>query len=403
MTASEFNDRLARRNAAILACASALAGANASVVFATGAITGSMLAPDPSLATMPISVFVVGMASATLPVGMIARRFGRRTAFLVGAGAGALCGLVASLAIVLGSFPLFCLATFFGGCYAAVAQSYRFAAADTASPGLRPKVISWVLAGGVFAGVIGPQLVNATMNAWQPYLFAATYIGQAAVAMLSMVTLGFVRIPKPAVSAAGGGRPMSTILRDQGFLTAVVCGVVSYALMNLVMTSAPLAMKMCGHPISASNLAIQWHVIAMYGPSFITGSLISRFGAPVIVAMGLALLALTGVVDLLGTTVWHFWVGLVLLGVGWNFGFVGASAMVAELCRPEERTRVQAFNDFLVFGTMAVGSFSSGHILAASGWDAVNYVIFPLVAVAFLALGWQRWRATHPLTLAGQG
>lgn len=395
MHAPLIDDRLARRNALILAIAQALAGANATVIFATGAIIGAQLAPDPAYATVPISIFVLGMASGTLPVGAIARRYGRRAAFMTGAGAGALTGLLACLAILQGSFALFSLATFFGGFYAAVAQSFRFAAADTASPGFRPRAISYVMAGGVVAGVFGPQLIQFTMDSWPPYVFAASYLAQAVVAMVAMAVLSRVRIPLPPRGPDGGGgaRPLAVIVRQPRFIVAALCGVISYALMNLVMTSAPLAMRMCGHPLSDSNLAIQWHVIAMYGPSFFTGSLIARFGAPRVIATGLVLLCGAGLVDISGVTVAHFWTGLILLGLGWNFGFIGASALVTESCEPAERTRVQAFNDFLVFGTMAIGSFSSGHILATAGWAAVNQVVF---LPALLGLGLLAWRGMRP-------
>jgi MFS family permease len=392
MHAPFVNDRLARRNAMLLALAQALAGANSTVVFATGAIVGAQLAPDPAWATTPISVLVVGMAFGTLPVGVIARRWGRRAAFLVGASAGFMTGVLGCIAILKSSFALFLLATFFGGFYAAVALSYRFAAADTASAAYRPRAISYVMGGGLAAGVLGPQLIQFTMDVWPPYLFAATYLAQAAVALIAMGVLFFVRIPFAPVATvgAGGGRPLLEIIRQPAFMTAALCGVVSYALMNLVMTSAPLAMKMCGHAIADSNLAIQWHVIAMYGPSFFTGSLISRFGAPRVIIVGLLLIAVAGLIDMSGVTVAHFWAGLIVLGLGWNFGFIGATAMVAESCAPEERTRVQSVNDFLVFGTMAVGSFSSGHILATAGWDAVNHVVFPPVALALAVLLWRQ-------------
>lgn len=393
MTAEAEGDRLARRNALILAGASALAGANAAVVFATGAIMGSMLAPSPSLATVPVSCFVVGMAAGTLPGGMITRRYGRRVTFWIGTGCGAVMGLLACVAVLKGLFWLFCCATFFGGLYGSVAQSYRFAAADTASPAFRPRAISWVMAGGIFAGMLGPQLVNLTMGLWPPYLFAASYLAQAVVAIVAMGLLSFVRIPMPPPPVAGApaGRPLAQIMREPRFMAAVVCGVVSYALMNLVMTSAPLAMKMCGHSVSDSNTAIQWHVVAMYGPSFVTGSLVTRFGSPRVITAGLALIAAAAALHLTGITVWHFWIGLVLLGIGWNFGFVGATAMVAEVCAPHERSRVQSFNDFLIFGTMAVGSFSSGHLLAAHGWSLVNDVVFPPVVIALFVLGWLRF------------
>ncbi|MBK9082680.1 MAG: MFS transporter [Rhizobiales bacterium] len=388
-TAGQIDDARARANALRLAIASALAGANASVIFATGAIVGSVLAPDKSYATVPISIFVVGMALATLPVGWIARTFGRRTAFQIGSLMGVIGGLLGASAVYAASFPLYCLGTLCCGSYAAAAQSYRFAAADTASESYKPKVISWVMAGGVLAGFVGPQLVQNTMNLWPPYLFAASYVGQSIVAALAMIVLSTVDFPKPAAAAAArAGRPLLEIAAQPRFVVAALCGVVSYALMNLIMTAAPLAMKMCGHDISDSNLAIQWHVVAMYLPSFVTGSLIARYGADRVVTAGLLLTGLAGIVGLMGITVAHFWTALIILGVGWNFGFVGASAMVVTTHRPEERTRVQSFNDFLVFGTMAVGSFSSGHVLTNWGWSWVNLIAFPPIALALVALVW---------------
>ena len=377
-------DRRTRNNVLRLAAGQALAGANAAVFYATGAIIGVQLAPSPGLATMPISVFVVGIAAGTLPAGWIARRHGRRTAFIAGTGCGALSGLTAALAVVLASFPLYCLATFFGGIYAAVVMSFRFAAADGATGAYRARALSWVMAGGVFAGVIGPQLVTWTMGLWAPYTFAASYVAQAAVALVSMSVLAGVDLPRPVAAEIAAGRPLGEIARQPRFVAAVICGVVSYTLMNLVMTSAPLAMQMCGLPTSASNWAIQWHIVAMYGPSFFVGALIARFGAPRIVLAGLALTLCGAATGIAGITATHFSVALALLGIGWNFGFVGASALVLETHRPEERTKVQAFNDFLVFGTMAAGSFSSGQILAVYGWVMVNAVVFP---PAFIAAG----------------
>ncbi len=369
-----------------LALAQALAGANSVVVYATGAVIGSRLAPDPALATLPISIFVVGMAACTLPAGRIARAHGRRTAFLAGTGCGVLVGLIAALAVVLSSFWLFCLATFFGGAYAAVVLSFRFAAADCVAPERRPRALSAVMAGGVFAGIIGPQLVSHTMDLWPAHAFAATFLGQAAVAALSAVVLMGVRLPGPTPADRSGGRPLSLIARQPRFVTAVLCGVVSYLLMNFLMTAAPLAMHLCGFTQADANLGLQWHVIAMYAPSFFTGRLIARFGAPAVVAAGLALTATAAIVGLSGLDLAHFWAFLVLLGLGWNFGFVGASAMVLDCHRPEERTRVQSLNDFVVFGTMAVGSFSSGGLLAHYGWDVVLWVSFGPLAVAVAAL-----------------
>ena len=386
VAAGSADDTRVRGNVMRLAAAQALTGANSAVIFATGSIVGATLAPDISLATVPISMYVAGLAAGTLPTGMISRAHGRRVAFIAGTACGTFTGLLGALAILHGSFVLFCCATFLGGLYGAVSQSYRFAAADGVSAAFRPKAVSWVMAGGVFAGVLGPQLVQWTMDVWSPYLFAFSFIVQAAVALIAMAVLAGVDAPKPASADLHRGRPLFAIVRQPRFIAAALCGVIAYPTMNLVMTSAPLAMKMCGLSLSDSNFGIQWHIVAMYGPSFFTGSLIARFGAPRIVAMGLLLEAAAAIVGLSGVTAPHFWATLIVLGVGWNFGFVGASALVLETHRPEERNKVQAFNDFLVFGMMAVGSFSSGHLLANYGWAAVNWVVFPPVALGVTVL-----------------
>jgi MFS family permease len=379
-------DARARSNVVRLAAAQALTGANSAVIFATGSIVGATLAPDISLATVPLSVYVVGIAIGTLPTGAISRAYGRRVAFIIGTGCGVVTGLLGAYAILYASFSLFCCATFLGGLYGAVSQSYRFAAADGASAAYRPKAVSWVMAGGVFAGVLGPQLVQWTMDIWPPYLFAFSFVVQAVVALVAMAVLSGVDAPKPAPSDLHGGRPLFEIARQPRFIAAALCGIISYPMMNLVMTSAPLAMKMCGLSISDSNFGIQWHIVAMFGPSFFTGALIARFGAPRIVALGLSLEAVGAMIGLSGITALHFWATLIVLGVGWNFSFVGASALVLETHRPAERNKVQAFNDFLVFGMMAVGSFSSGQLLANYGWSAVNLVVFPPILLGLAVL-----------------
>jgi len=379
-------DARARSNVVRLAAAQALTGANSAVIFATGSIIGATLAPDMSLATVPLSMYVLGIAAGTLPTGAISRAHGRRVAFILGTGCGMLTGLLAAFAILRGSFVLFCCATFLGGLYGAVSQSYRFAAADGASAAYRPKAVSWVMAGGVFAGVLGPQLVQWTMDIWPPYLFAFSFVVQAMVALIAMAILAGVDAPKPAPADLHGGRPLLEIVRQPRFIAAAICGIVSYPMMNLVMTSAPLAMKLCGLDVSDSNFGIQWHIVAMYGPSFFTGSLIARFGAPKVVAIGLLLEAGAATIGLSGITAMHFWATLIVLGVGWNLGFVGASALVLETHRPQERNKVQAFNDFLIFGVMALGSFSSGQLLANYGWSAVNLVVYPPVLLGLMVL-----------------
>ena len=389
-------DARARSNVVRLAAAQALAGANSAVIFATGSIVGATLAPNISFATVPLSMYVVGLAAGTLPTGAISRLYGRRVAFIIGTACGVLTGLLGAFAILHGSFPLFCCATFLGGLYGAVSQSYRFAAADGASAEYRPKAVSWVMAGGVFAGVLGPQLVQWTMDIWPPYLFAFSFVVQAMVALVAMAVLAGVDAPKPAPADLHGGRPLLEIVRQPRFIAAALCGIVSYPMMNLVMTSAPLAMKICGLSVSDSNFGIQWHIVAMYGPSFFTGSLIARFSAQRIVAIGLLLEAGAAAVGLSGITAMHFSATLFILGIGWNFSFVGASALVLETHRPQERNKVQAFNDFLVFGMMAVGSFLSGQLLANYGWSAVNLVVLPPVLLGLTVLtltSWARRRA----------
>jgi len=393
LTASEeiADDARARANVLRLAAAQALTGANSAVIFATGSIVGASLAPDISLATVPLSMYVLGLAAGTLPTGAISRAYGRRVAFIIGTGCGTITGLLGAFAILHVSFWLFCCATFLGGLYGAVSQSYRFAAADGASTAYRPKAVSWVMAGGVFAGVLGPQLVQWTMDIWPPYLFALSFMVQAAVALVAMAILAGVDAPKPSAADLHGGRPLLEIVTQPRFIAAALCGIIAYPMMNLVMTSAPLAMKMCGLSVSDSNFGIQWHIVAMYAPSFFTGALIARFGAPVIVAVGLGLEAVAATIGLTGITAPHFWATLMVLGVGWNFGFIGASALVLETHLPQEKTKVQAFNDFCVFGMMAIGSFSSGQLLANYGWDAVNLVVYPPVLLGLVVLGLVSW------------
>ena len=383
-------DRLARRNAIILAVAQALAGGNNAVLISTGAIVGAMLAPDRGLATVPITVYVIGMWLGTLPTGWIARNYGRRASFFVGTGFGVLTGLTACAAVLTASFLTFNIAAFFSGLYASAHQSYRFAAADTATDRFRPKAISWVMVGGIFAGIIGPQLVIGTKDLWQPYLFAGTYLAQAGMAILSAAVLMLVNIPKPPPRTdANKGRPLSVIARQPRFITAVACGVGSYSMMNMVMTSAPLAMVECNHSVAEATLGIQWHVMGMFVPSLVTGSLILRFGVERMIGIGLSLIVLSAVISISGISLWHFWIGLCMLGVGWNFAFVGATTMVTQCHRPDERNKVQAFNDFLVFGSMAIGSFASGNVLASFGWVAVNNIVFPVILTAAALLLWQ--------------
>ena len=380
-----FDDRLARRNAMVLAVAQALAGGNNTVIVATASIIGAMLAPDKGLATLPITVMVFGMWFGTLadrhagapvrPAFRAAERLGLRRALradlLQRGDAGQLLAACSSARFAAGSTPP--------------------RTCPTASPPPIPRAKP--IARRSFPGcwpaaflprVIGPQLVILTKDLLAPHLFAASYLGQSACALLAGVRAAVCKI-----AAAGSRkavvetRPLGEIVLTPRFIVAAACGVASYAMMNMVMTSAPLAMVGCGHSVTDATLGIQWHVLAMYAPSFITGALIvalrRRSASP---RSGWRLIAVAAVVGMSGITVAHFWTALVLLGVGWNFAFIGATTMVTQCHRPDERNKVQAFNDFLIFGSMAVSSFSSGQLLDKFGWAAVNEVVFPTVIVA---------------------
>jgi MFS family permease len=383
------NDRLAARNALVLAAAQALAGGNNTVIVATGGIAGSILAPNPVLATLPISVMVVGMWIGTLPVGMLAKAMGRRFALQVGSAFGALSGVISCLAMLSGSFALLLLGAFCAGLYAAAHQSYRFAATDTASVQFRAKAVAWVLAGGVFAAVLGPQIVVLTKDIWPAYLFAATYLAQSVCAIVAAIVLTQLKIPRPPIAHTfSDGEPLLNIVRRPRFIVAAACGIASYVMMNMMMTAAPLAMVMCHHSVGEAALGIQWHVLGMYAPSFFTGALILRFGLRTMMAVGLSLILAAACVGMLGIALWNFWVALAVLGVGWNFAFISATTLVTECHGPRERNKVQAFNDFIIFGSMAIGSFSSGALLTSYGWTAVTELVFPVICTAAVLLAW---------------
>ncbi|WP_107989171.1 MFS transporter [Breoghania corrubedonensis] len=386
----EAGDRLARRNALLLAVAQSVGGATASIVVALGGLAGhELLGSDKSFATLPVTFFVLGTACGTLPAGYIMRHLGRRNAYMGAAVLGGLGGLLACLGIIQASFVTLLIGTMGCGIAGAFVQSYRFAAADTASDAFRPKAISWVMAGGLIAGIVGPQTVIATKDMLAPIMFAGSFAAIAVLNTIGFCLVFFVRIPKPtAEERAVSGRPILTIIRQERFIVAVACGIGSYALMSFVMTATPLAMIACGHTQTDAALAIQWHVLAMYIPSFFTGSLIARFGKSRIVALGLTLLVGCGIVALSGVAVEDFWFALILLGLGWNFGFIGATSMVTDTYRPEERTKVQATNDFLVFGFVAMASFASGNVLNDYGWQTINWMLFPVVAFCLALLVW---------------
>jgi predicted MFS family arabinose efflux permease len=392
------DDKLARRNAIVLAVAQALAGGNNTVIVSTASIVGAVLAPDKGLATLPVTTMVFGMWLGTLPLGVLARHFGRRFALQCGSVFGILSGLISYAAVMNGSFWLLLVGTSPTALRPRIRQAMR--TGRKSFPGFWPAAFlrPWVLAGGVFAAVLGPQLVIFTKDLLSPHLFAASYLGQSVCALAAAIVLQFVKVPPLGPVPHNGARPLGEIVRSARFIVAVACGIASYGMMNMVMTSAPLAMVGCGHSVTDAALGIQWHVIAMYAPSFVTGALIARFGVERITGVGLALIAATAVVGISGITVAHFWIALVLLGLGWNLSFIGATTMVTQCHRPYERNKVQAFNDFLIFGSMALSSFSSGQLLEKFGWTAINEVIFPTIFVTGAMLLWLALRP-RPATI----
>jgi predicted MFS family arabinose efflux permease len=393
MPQARSDDALAKRNALVLACAQSVGGASPAIVVSLGGIVGQTIAADKTLATLPVSLYNLGLAIGTLPAAAVMRRIGRRNAYLIGAGIGIAGAALAATAVSQSAFFLFCLATFVCGFYGSYVQSYRFAAADGASPAFRSRAISWVMTGGLAAAVIGPQTVIWTRDLVPGALFAGAFLAQAGLALASIAILVNLRPTPVPVAPPTGGRSLGEIARQPRFVAALVAGVVSYGLMTFLMTAAPVAMIGCGHSVGEAALGIQWHVLAMYGPSFFTGRLIERWGKERVAALGVVLIGVASAVALTGTSVAHFWVVLVVLGFGWNLGFIGATALVTDCHRPEERTRVQALNDFLVFGCVAVASFSSGGLLNAGGWDTLNWIVFGPVAAVLALLGWQARRA----------
>jgi len=392
----------ARRNTLILASLQALGGANPAVVVALGGLVGKALADNAELATLPVSLFNMGMALGILPAAWIMKRLGRRGGYFIGSFLGIAGGLTAFSGIAQSSFLIFCIGTIIAGLYSSYVQSYRFAAADSVSRDFRPNAISWVMIGGLAAAVIAAQVVLHTAEALPQLPFAGTFLAQAALAALALPLIALLRrnaLQIQTQQSKDSGRPLGIIIRNPRLIIAIIAGMVSYSLMSFMMTAAPLAMLNFGHTMRESTLGIQWHILAMFGPSFFTGHLIKRFGKITITATGMVLLASASICALSGLTVAHFWLSLILLGLGWNFGFIGATTLVTDCYHPEERNKVQAVNDFLVFGSVAVSSFSSGQLLARYGWDGINIWSLPvtgIIIVLLLALRlYERKRQAH--------
>jgi predicted MFS family arabinose efflux permease len=393
---------LTRRNVFVLSVAQALGGASGPIIISLGGLVGQMLSPAGSLVTLPVTGYHLGLALGALPASLIMRRLGRRTGYLIGASFGLMSGVIAAFGIIDGSFLLFCFGTMVAGFYGSYVQSYRFAAADEAVGPLKAKAISSVMVGGLAAAVIGPQLVIWLRDAVPGIPFAGSFFSQTALALLALPVLMMLRTRKAPTGAhvETSGRPLLEIMRKPRFILAVVTGIVSYGLMSFMMTSAPIAMVGCGFSVGEAALGIQWHVLAMFAPSFVTGRLIGRFGKELVMAAGLLLIAASAAVALAGLALAHFWVSLILLGVGWNFGFIGATAMVTDCHTHEERGKVQGVNDLLIFGSVALASFSSGTMLTAVGWELLNWAVFPIIIALLVPLLWQ-WRGATPLDAQG--
>jgi MFS family permease len=359
------------------------------VVITASGVVGLSLAPDRSLATLPVAITLVGTAATLIPASWFMQRFGRRAGFALGATMGCLAGLAAAAAVHIHSFALFLFAAFLVGCFSGFAQYYRFAAADVASDAFRSRAISWVVSGGVVAAIAGPAIVRFTDTLASPP-FLATYLALIALGIVSLLFITRLSIPPMRVEQGEGpSRPLWEIIRQPVYLTALAGSTVGFAVMTTVMTATPIAMLMCGQTVADSTLVIQWHVLGMYVPSFFTGSLIRRHGVLAVMGCGIVLLGAHVVIALSGVEFLHFVSGLTLLGVGWNFLFVGGTTLLTEAYRPAERAKAQAAHDFIMFAVVSAGSFSAGALLDGWGWNAVNLVVLPflfLAAAAVLAM-----------------
>jgi predicted MFS family arabinose efflux permease len=382
-------NNLMRRNVIILAVCLALMMSATSLVIITSALVGAILAPNRFWATVPLACMFIGSLSSAFPASLLMKRIGRRAGFSVGLGFALVGAIVATLGLLENHFVVFCVGSLLIGLFNGFGQFYRFAAADAASEAYRSRAISWVLAGGVLAAFVGPNLAN-----WSQYLivgtrFAGSYASLLVLYLLSLGLIAWIRIPKPSAEERTQiGRPLSQIMMQPIFVVAALSAVAAYSVMNLIMTSTPLAMDNYGHQFEETAWVIQWHILGMYAPSFVTGHLIRRFSCTRVMAVGTFLLGLCVVVNLHGQSVPHFWLALVLLGLGWNFLFIGGTTLVTEAYMPAEKAKTQGLNDFLVFGMVALTALTSGMLHQWLGWLTLNIVVVPMIVVALIAVIW---------------
>lgn len=369
----------------LLALCQALLLTNTVILMAVNALVGYMLAENKMLATLPAMTYVVGSAISAMPASAWMRKVGRRSGFMHGSLLAIVGALIAAAAVSMKSFWGVCLGTFFIGCYNATGALYRFAAADAVAGDNKARAISLVLAGGIVGGLLGPESSKLTKD-WLAVTYAGTYLSLVAFAMAALALQSRLELPKIAAASIDKPmRPLAVIARQPKFIVAVLAAALGYGVMNLLMVATPLAMSFCGHPFKEGVFVLEWHVVGMFLPSFFAGDLIKRFGALKIIVAGVLLNFASIAINLSGVTVAHFWLGLVVLGVGWNFMFIGGTTLLTETYEPHEKTRVQGFNDMLVFATMAVSSSSAGFLVNARGWEMVNYTAIPAVGIALVA------------------
>jgi predicted MFS family arabinose efflux permease len=374
----------------LLVVCQALLLINSVTLITVNGLAGLALAPSPLWATLPVTTYIVGSALMTVPASLAMGHFGRRVGFLTGGSLAIVGTLTAASAVHIGSFVLLCFGTFIVGFYNAFGQYLRFAAADVADaydPTLKERAISWVLAGGIAGGIVGPELSKLTRAAL-PVQFAGSYAALAAVALLAMFFALRLQIPAPKHAAAGAARPLREIAAQPTFVIAVLVGAISYGAMNLLMTATPLAMRVCGFGYPEAADVIKWHVVAMFAPGFFTGNLIRRFGAQRVALAGCVLMAATIGIAHDGISYLHFWAALVTLGLGWNFMFTSATTMLTATYTAAEKAKVQGVNDLAVFLTMITSSAASGALLSATGWHDLNLYSVPFVFLAALATIW---------------
>lgn len=375
----------AKKNVALLAGCQAMLFTNNVTLISLAALAGFSLAENKALATLPATAYVIGAALTTLPASFFMRRFGRQTGFRTGTAMGILGASISCVALSLHSFWLLCFATLVLGAYNAFGQFYRFAAADAATHDFKAKAISLVMTGGIVGGIVGPELSKHTKDLL-PVPFLGAYASLIVFCLITLLLLAFIRIPKPTeAERREPGRPLGVVMAQPAFMVAVLGSAIGYGVMNLLMTATPLAMDSCGLSFADTAVVLQWHVIAMFAPSFFTGQLIRRFGVARVLLTGAALMFVCVAIALSGVSLPHFWWALLLLGAGWNFLFIGGTTLLTETYRPEEKAKVQGGNDFIVLAVQAATSLGSGALIAGTGWTAINQFALPLIALTALA------------------